>query len=109
MMGEVYFSWIQSTLPKQEPDSIIVMDSTSYHSVNLEQVPTVSWEKDHIVTWLENHSMECSADVIKLELSERIKSVRGQYGKYVVDDTAEKAGRSPCFPSAPLSLQPKLD
>jgi hypothetical protein len=47
-----------------------------------------------MITWLENHGLEYSADLIKLELIEKNKSVRGHYDKYVVDNAAEKAGHT---------------
>jgi transposase len=56
---------------------------------------------------LENLGMEYSADMIKLELTERIKSVRGQYNKYVVHDATEKIGHMACiFPPYHCSLNP---
>jgi hypothetical protein len=47
-----------------------------------------------------------SADMIKLELNERIKSVRGKYDKYIVDVTAERQLTLFCISLLSLKLKP---
>lgn len=94
MTGEVFLEWFISVLPKLNPNSIIVMDNASYHSVKAERVPVMAWRKDAIIGWLRGHNVEFHDDMIKRELIDVVDSVRTHYDRYKVDETAEKAGFS---------------
>ncbi|KAJ8875219.1 hypothetical protein PR048_023114 [Dryococelus australis] len=51
-------SWFVKILPKLSHNNFIVMDNASYHSVKLEHVPTKSWRKPDIISWLTSTNIE---------------------------------------------------
>jgi len=52
MNGDNFKEWFESIIPVLDPNSIIVMDNTPYHSVEQEKYPNSSWKKAAILEWL---------------------------------------------------------
>jgi hypothetical protein len=49
----MFQKWFQNILPKLKPGrSVIVMDSASPHSIELDRPPTGLWLKQAIIAWL---------------------------------------------------------
>lgn len=40
MNGDTFYEWMNSVLPRLKPNSVIVMDNASYHSVKIDKAPT---------------------------------------------------------------------
>lgn len=49
MNGHNVHEWFESIIPRLEPNSVIVMDNASYHSVRTEKIPTTSSKKRNFV------------------------------------------------------------
>jgi transposase len=94
MNGDVFYTWFESVLPKLDRNSVIVMDNAPYHSVKLEKVPTMAWRKDSIIEWLDEKHIPHRNDLLKIELLELVKTKKGLYDGYVIDDCAQKAGHT---------------
>lgn len=88
----LFEDWFRNQLlPNIAPNSVIVMDNASYHSVQLEKKPTSSWRKSDIRDWLVKKGVQPSDDLLKHELYELAKKF--DIGKkYVIDAIAEEAG-----------------
>ena len=53
MNHAIFEEWFETQLlPNIPPDSLIAMDNASYHSRRKEAVPTSSWHKGDMITWL---------------------------------------------------------
>lgn len=92
-MNSAFFEkWFRNQLlPNIAPNSAIVMDSASYHSEQLENVPSPSWRKSDIKDWLMKKGVQPSDDLLKAELYELSKKFdKGK--KYRIDVIAEEAG-----------------
>ena len=54
MNGDTFREWMEGILPHLKPNSVIVMDNASYHSVKLDKAPTSNTKKADIIKWLED-------------------------------------------------------
>ena len=90
MCGDVFLEWFQKTLPELEPNSVVVMDNASYHSVKAEKLPTKNWNKPQIIRWLQSKNVRVVDNMCKAELFDEVKKIRGMYDKYVIDETAKE-------------------
>ena len=78
-------------LPNVSPNSVIVMDNASYHSVKLEKIPTLSWRKSDLRDWLIKQGVQPQDNLLKAELHELAKKL-DITTTYVIDSIAEEAG-----------------
>ncbi|XP_045117645.1 uncharacterized protein LOC123508176 [Portunus trituberculatus] len=78
-------------LPNIPPKSVIVMDNASYHSVQLEKMPTKSWLKDDIKEWLIKKGEQPGDELYKNQLYNLTKKYNTGK-KYVIDTIAKDAG-----------------
>ncbi|GBM76097.1 hypothetical protein AVEN_122563-1 [Araneus ventricosus] len=93
MDGNHFESWFKSKLiPKLEPNSIIVMDNASYHSVKEEKLPTQSWRKKDIQEWLTNKNIPWGSDLLKLELLQIVSTVKHKFDGCRIDKIASETG-----------------
>lgn len=90
MNGDTFEEYFQQMLDLIPPGSVIVMDNASYHSRNLEKVPTTAWRKADICKWLTEKNINFEADMVKKELLSLVNSHKEKFNKKVVDDMAEK-------------------
>ena len=88
MNGELFHKWFSSVLPKLEPNSVIVCDNASYHGVRCEKVPSISWKKCDIINWLNDKGVDIEGDMLKVELLQKVASIKHRYEKYVIDEMA---------------------
>jgi predicted O-methyltransferase YrrM len=58
-----YKKWLQKLIPNLESKSVIVVDSASYHNVQVIRNPTSNARKDEMLFWLDKHS----SDMTKVE------------------------------------------
>ena len=69
-----YKKWLQEKLiPDFESKSVIVVDSASYHNVQLNRHPNSNARKGEMLFWLDKHGIRYSSDMTKAELYDLIK------------------------------------
>lgn len=93
MNGDTFKTWFENVLPKLNPNSVIVMDNAPYHSVKLERIPTLSWRKQDIISWLKEKTISFDVNSVKAELIQLVKSAQVTQ-KYVIDNIAKRAGHT---------------
>lgn len=93
MNGDTFFEWFCSILPKLNDNAVIVLDNAPYHSVKKESIPTTSWRKAAIQQWLESKGVVITERLIKFELLQKVKLIKNQFEKYVVDEEAKKQNK----------------
>jgi len=86
MNGVTFFNWMKGVIPLLKPNSVIVMDNASYHSVKIETCPTSAWKKEDIEKWLDGKGVVYNKPMLKIRLLELVKKMRPQFNKYVVDE-----------------------
>ncbi|KAL1424333.1 hypothetical protein MTO96_020259 [Rhipicephalus appendiculatus] len=93
MDGPRFERWFkEQLLPKIEPRSIIVMDNASYHSVQLEKLPSTSSRKAEIQSWLTQKNIPWSNDQLKPELIQLVNQNKHRFSGYRIDALAKVAG-----------------
>ncbi|XP_054721324.1 uncharacterized protein LOC129231136 [Uloborus diversus] len=95
MNGDYYEQWFKNKLlPNLDPNSIIVIDNASYHSVFVENIPNTSTKKDDIRRWLTTKNIAWNSDMLKAELLNLVQNVRSKYEEYRVDRIAALHGHT---------------
>ncbi|XP_054713787.1 uncharacterized protein LOC129223211 [Uloborus diversus] len=95
MNGDYYEQWFKNKLlPNLDPNSIIVIDNASYHSVFVENIPNTSTKKDDIRRWLTSKNIAWNSDMLKAELLNLVQNVRSKYEEYRVDRIATLHGHT---------------
>lgn len=89
MNGDKFYEWFVRILPLLKENAVIVMDNASYHSVKKCQIPTMSWIKQNIIDWLESKGEIVTHPVVKNDLLKKVRKVKKQYDKYVIDEYAK--------------------
>ena len=79
-------------LPNIPVNSIIAMDNASYHSRRYEPLPTSSWHKGDMISWLANKNIPFPAGSNKKALYIIIKQHKSKYLQYAIDEMAKSAG-----------------
>lgn len=93
MTATVFESWFRNQLLTNiPPNSVIVMDNASYHSVLAEKRPTSSWLKGDIKAWLIEKGAKPSEELLKGQLLELARNYGSGSKKYVIDTIAADAG-----------------
>jgi predicted O-methyltransferase YrrM len=80
MNGDNFHEWFESILSRLDPNSVIVMDNTPYHSVRTEKIPTSSTKKEEIISWLISKNVVIDRKMFKPQLLAKVKEVKRQYG-----------------------------
>jgi len=61
-----YKKWLQEKLiPNLESKSVIVVDTESYHNVQLNWHPTSNTRKGEMLFWLDKHGIQYSSNMTK--------------------------------------------
>jgi len=68
-----------------ESKSVIVVDSASYHIVQLNRHPTSNVSKGEMPFWLDKHGIRYSSDMTKAQLDDLIKMHKPQYETFAID------------------------
>lgn len=84
--------FVEQLLPNIKPRSVIVMDNASYHSAQVEKVPSSSSRKADIQCWLKSKSIPFSDDQLKSELLQLVKQNKHMFLAYQIDTLASAAG-----------------
>ncbi|KAH6938594.1 hypothetical protein HPB50_010944 [Hyalomma asiaticum] len=84
--------FVEQLLPNIKPRSVIVMDNASYHSAQVEKVPSSSSRKADIQCWLKSKSIPFSDDYLKSELLQLVKQNKHMFLAYQIDTLASAAG-----------------
>lgn len=92
MNASKFEKWFQETLPRLEPNAVVVMDNASYHSRRKEKTPIERWNKAQIQNWLKSKNIGFEQKDTKVVLMQKVKAVRNQYQTYVIDEMAKEAG-----------------
>jgi len=86
MNHENYMKWLQDWLiPNLESKSVIVVDNTSYHNVQLNRHPTSNARKGEMLLRLDKHGIRYSSNMTKAELYDLIKVHKPQYETFEID------------------------
>jgi hypothetical protein len=69
----------EKLIPNLESKSVIVVDNTSYHNVQINRHPTSNARKGEMLFWLDKHGIRYSSDMTKAGLYDLIKMHKPQY------------------------------
>ena len=95
MTAEHFEEWFASKLlPNIQPNSLIVMDTASYHGRCSEPVPVKSWTKK-MVEWLQDRGIAFPPKAYKATIFDIIKNLNPT-PRYFVDDMVAAAGGCIC-------------
>lgn len=95
MDAVVFKDWfVQKLIPNIPPNSVIVMDNTSYHSKELDKPPTSSTLKADMQEWLVKRNINFDPRSTKPVLYEIIKSVKEKHRQYEIDNLAVRHGHT---------------
>ncbi|KAE9522741.1 hypothetical protein AGLY_016850 [Aphis glycines] len=75
-------------------NAVIIMDNASYHSVKKDPTPVMSWKKQDIINWLESKGEVVTQPIVKVELLLRVKEIKSEHEKYVIDEYAKENGKT---------------
>ena len=92
MTAEHFEEWFaRKLLPNVQRNSLIVMDSASYHSRRSEPLPVKSWTKKRMQEWLRAKGIQFPQKAVKAKIFDIIQR-QNPSARYVVDDLAAAAG-----------------
>ncbi|XP_040076648.1 uncharacterized protein LOC120848699 [Ixodes scapularis] len=89
-----YEAWFLHLLDHIEPNSVIVIDNTPYHSRKAEAVPTTARKKGEIQQWLSSKNLVWTATMKKKDVLSNVATVKDRYTKYKVDIMATDVGHT---------------
>jgi len=94
MDGVKFRKWFEDQLlPNIPPNSVILMDNASYHSMTINKIPNISTKKKDIQEWLTARDIPFDPKMIKPQLIEIVKEVSYCYPtKYIIDEIAAAHG-----------------
>ena len=81
-----YKKWLQEKfISNLKSKSVIVVDSASYHNVQLNWDPTSNARRGEMLFCLDKHGIRYSSDMTKAELYNLIKMHKLQYETFAID------------------------
>jgi len=86
--GDTFYNWFIKILPILKENAVIVIDNASYNSVKKKPFPTMTWNKQKIIDWLENNGEMIPTSLIKPQLLEIANKLKPLHDKYVIDEVA---------------------
>lgn len=93
MNGDAFLQWFnEQFLPNLSPNSCIIMDNASYHSMREDEVPTMKSRKAVMQQWLTANKINFTPKMIKVQLYALIKEHKPRCTKYIIDEMAIKHG-----------------
>ncbi|XP_050438983.1 uncharacterized protein LOC126844665 isoform X2 [Adelges cooleyi] len=91
---DMFAKWFENILRSLDHNAVIVMDQNHCHSIKLEQIPDIHWNKPDIINWLEDKQLLNQRDnMVKAELLDIVKKHKEKYSKYLVDEMARRHSR----------------
>lgn len=91
VINDKFHNWFCGILPKLSNNSVIVLDNISYHSVKVDPIPTMAWEKDTIIQWLKSKGCIIEKPMVKHLIMDKVKEIRHLHEKFVIDEEAIKS------------------
>lgn len=93
MNSKHFEEWmLNKVFPNIPPNSVIIMDNASYHSVKSEKIPTSNSLKSEMQEWLNKNNISYSKSLKKPELYNIIKMYKPRNIKYRIDNLAKQHG-----------------
>lgn len=94
MDANLFMKWFsEKLLPNLKRPSIIILDNASYHCRLKEKIPNRNANKDEIVQFLTDRNIECSLNMMKVELLQLLETVKNAVSKrFEIDELAYHAG-----------------
>lgn len=89
MNGVTFSEWMEGILPLLQPNSVIVMDNASYHSVIIDKAPSFRTLKADIIKWLEDKGEVIPHSMVIHQLLLRVKRLKPLHKKYFIDELAK--------------------
>lgn len=86
MNGDTFREWMEGILPRLKPNSVIVMDNASYHSVKIDKAPTSNAKKADIIKWLQDMGEVVDPSMVIPQLLYMVKRLKPLHTKYVIDE-----------------------
>uniref|UniRef100_A0A2S2PF27 Tc1-like transposase DDE domain-containing protein n=1 Tax=Schizaphis graminum TaxID=13262 RepID=A0A2S2PF27_SCHGA len=86
MNVDTFREWMERILPLLQPNSVIVMDNASYHSVKIDRAPTSNTRKVDIIRWLEDKGEVINQSMVIPQLLHIVKRLKPIHNKYVIDE-----------------------
>ena len=87
-----FMEWLtQQLLPNLPPNSVIVLDNTTYHNKLKDKPPMTAKKRDEIKDWLRQHGIHFENHKIKWTLLERVRQSRPEQ-LYLTDEAARDKG-----------------
>lgn len=74
MNAEIYEGWFKEMLQSLEEPSIIIMDNATYHSRQIDKMPTQANKKQEIIDWLQRHGENVDSVLLIVQLVNILKS-----------------------------------
>ncbi|XP_025406053.1 uncharacterized protein LOC112680230 [Sipha flava] len=81
MNGDTFREWMEGILPLLKPNSVIVMDNASYHSVIIDKAPSSHTLKADIIKWLEDKGEVINHSMVITHLLLRVKRLKPLHKK----------------------------
>lgn len=72
MNAEGFTEWFQALVQSLEEPSVIIMDNASYHSQQMNRIPTSASRKNEIQEWLREHGIAFRQEELKPELLQKV-------------------------------------
>ena len=90
--AESYKKYFKNVCKLLKPNSVIIIDNTSYHSRNADDFPVSKWKKSQFQDWLKDHKIPFGPDVLRTELWMLCKIHRATNTSKVIDNIAKRYG-----------------
>lgn len=95
MNSETFREWMEGILPRLLPNSVIVMDNASYHSVKVDKVPTSNTRKADIIQWLESKGEVVDRHMVIPQLLLIVKRLKTLHKPtYVIDELVKASNHT---------------
>lgn len=88
--GEQFYQWMQMVVPLLKEKCVIVMNSVSYHSVQIDKAPTSKTKKADIIRWLEDNNEIIDRSMVIPQLLQIVKRIKPFHEKYAIDELAKQ-------------------
>ena len=92
MTADVFEEYFKQMIEYIPDNSVIVMDNASYHSRLVEKLPTMSWKKADIISWLQQKGFDCDCSMVNKVLLSIVRQHKSNFKKYVTDEMAKDRG-----------------
>ena len=90
--AESYKKYFENICKLLKPNSVIIIDKVSYHSINTEDFPVSKWRKAQFQSWLTENKIPFKPDALRSELWTLFKKYRTDKTSKVIANIAKKYG-----------------